>query len=137
MSPCPLCIWQRWAHGAAAAAGLLCLAAATPARAPWLLALAALVLVGGGGIAAYHVGVELGWFASAFCGIGEAPATAAELKAMLLETDPARCDEVPWSLAGISMAGYNLIVSAAAAAVAAAAARAAWRHGRARGDMEA
>lgn len=128
LEPCPLCIAQRWAHGAAFVLAFGTAFLATRRSAPWLLLLVGLAFVAGAGIAAYHVGVEQHWFASAFCGGSGSPATSVEeLKAQLMATEVARCDEIAWSLFGLSMAGYNLLVSAALAAIAFAAARAAAR----------
>jgi disulfide bond formation protein DsbB len=119
LQPCPLCIAQRWAHAGSLVVGLL-LAAGIGGRRfrrPWLAALT-LAFLTGAGIAAYHVGVEQQLFESAFCGAGDAADTIEALKAELMATDVARCDEIPWSLAGISMAGYNALISLAMAAVA-------------------
>ena len=124
LEPCPLCMAQRWAHAASLGIGLIATLVATRASAPWLLALLGLAFLAGAGIAGYHVGVEQHWFASAFCGSGDAvAATVEDLKALLWETEVARCDEIAWSLLGISMAGWNMIVSAFLALVAFVAAR--------------
>ena len=124
LAPCPLCLAQRWAHAASLALGLLTALVATRATAPLLLGLAGLAFLAGAGIAGYHVGVEQHWFESAFCGAGDAvAATVEDLKALLWETEVARCDEIAWSLLGISMAGWNLIVSVILALVAFVAAR--------------
>lgn len=124
LDPCPLCLAQRWAHAASLAIGLVTALVATRRSAPVLLALLGLAFLAGAGIAGYHVGVEQHWFESAFCGSGDVVAqTVEDLKALLMDTEVARCDEIAWSLLGISMAGYNLIVSAALAAVAFIAAR--------------
>lgn len=118
LDPCVLCIYQRWPWAAAAGLGLLAAVFAryrTAAKAALALAVAALLT--GAGIAAYHVGVEQHWWAgTSECGgvTGQAK-TIEELKAQLLATPVTRCDEVAWSLFGISMAGWNLIVSAMAA----------------------
>lgn len=131
LEPCPLCMAQRWAHAASLGLGLLTALIATRGTAPVLLGLLGLAFLSGAGIAGYHVGVEQHWFESAFCGSGDVVAqTVEDLKAMLWETEVARCDEIAWSLAGISMAGYNLIVSAVLAVVAFVAARRAAGGGR-------
>src|SRR5581483_12332517 len=57
LQPCVLCVYQRWPYGIAIALGLLALAAGGAARG-WLLALAGLTFLAGGGIAVFHVGVE-------------------------------------------------------------------------------
>lgn len=119
LQPCPLCIAQRWAHAASLALGLIAFAFARDSLVPWLLGAVGLAFVAGAGIAGYHVGVEQHWIESSFCGSSDLLAdTVEELKALLWETEIVRCDEIPWSLAGISMAGYNLIISIVLAVVA-------------------
>jgi len=119
LQPCPLCIGQRWAHAASLVIGLvLALGLGGPRLwRPWLAALT-LAFLAGAGIAAYHVGVEQKLIESAFCGASESADTIEALKAELMATDVARCDEIPWSLFGISMAGYNVIISLVLAAIA-------------------
>jgi disulfide bond formation protein DsbB len=121
LQPCVLCIWQRWAHGAVILAALLALAAALyGARrgAAWLTAIAGAAAVVGTGIALYHVGVEQQWWpGTSGCGAG-ALSGAGGLEALRQQIESApivRCSDVPWSLFGISMAGYNAILSAALA----------------------
>lgn len=116
LDPCVLCVYQRWPWAAVIAAGLLALLTARHAGiARLLLGLAAIAMLIGAGIAGFHVGVEQQWWAgTSECGgvTGQAK-TVAELKAQLFATPVTRCDAVAWSLLGISMAGWNLIVSAA------------------------
>jgi disulfide bond formation protein DsbB len=76
------------------------------------------------GIGVFHVGVEQKWWAGpAGCSAtdlsGLSPAEAAK---RLMETPVVRCDEIAWSLLGISMAGWNAIVSGIAGALIAASA---------------
>jgi disulfide bond formation protein DsbB len=121
LAPCPLCVYQRWPYVA-----VILLAAAVP-FAPWpraLLALCALVLAGNAALAGYHVGVEQGWFAlPAGCqaAAGMEARTVEELRSMLAERSP-RCDEVAWSLLGLSMAAWNGLTALGLAAFAALAA---------------
>jgi disulfide bond formation protein DsbB len=120
LPPCPLCLWQRWPYVATAAIGLAALALAPAERAQrMLVGLAGLVFLGGAGIAAFHVGVEAHWWP----GLAECSGAATlgaqsieELRASLLATPAVPCDAVPWSLFGISIAGYNLIAALALAA---------------------
>lgn len=107
--PCELCIWQRWPHVAAVVLGGLAL---------WLdrrlaLALAAVALVIGAGIAVFHVGVEQHWWQGpdACAGPDFTAMTPQEFIAALQAAPIVRCDEIPWSLFGISMAGYNALLS--------------------------
>jgi disulfide bond formation protein DsbB len=129
LAPCVLCIWQRYAHVGILVFAALALAAARPQWRAALLACCALAAVAGAGIAFFHVGVEQHWWqGTAECGSTLRPAaTIEELRAQLLAQPVVRCDEVAWSLFGISMAGYNVILSLALAAFALAAAHRAWQ----------
>ena len=112
LRPCELCWWQRWAWLAALPPALVA-AVAPPRAAGWLLLLAALAVLAGAGIAFFHVGVELHWWrGTAACG-GDATAAATpeELLRRLLGQPVVRCDEVAWSLGGISMAGWNFAIA--------------------------
>lgn len=116
LHPCHLCLLQRWPH--AAAVLMMVLALATGWRIwPWLGALAALATAG---IGVFHAGVELGWWEYiSTCTQGSiAGVSAADLldPTKTLPTAP-RCDQIPWSLLGISMAGWNAIVSFALSGV--------------------
>jgi disulfide bond formation protein DsbB len=92
------------------------------------LGAAALALAIGAGIAIFHVGVEQHWWVgTAECGVTETANSIEALKAKILGTAPVRCDEVAWSLFGISMAGYNALVSLALAAFAFQSAQQMWR----------
>lgn len=124
LPPCALCIWQRWAYAPPIALGLLALALPS-ARRP-LVALAGLGFLAGAGIAGFHAGVEKGWWEGlASCtGAATTATTIEDLRAQLLAAAPVRCDEVAWSFAGISMAGWNMIAQIVFAALAL---HAAWR----------
>jgi disulfide bond formation protein DsbB len=125
LAPCVLCIWQRYAHGGLMAFAALALAAGRPQWRAVLLAGCALAALASAGIAFFHVGVEQHWWqGTAECGSTLPPAaTIEEFRERLLAQPLVRCDEVAWSLFGISMAGYNVILSLALAAFAFAAAR--------------
>lgn len=120
LAPCALCLWQRWPHAAVVALCLLALAFGPGRWTAVLLALAAGALLAGAGIAAFHVGVEQHWWqGTAECGSAFGPAGSIdELRARLLAQPVVRCDEVAWSLFGLSMAAYNLVLSVALAAAA-------------------
>jgi disulfide bond formation protein DsbB len=115
LQPCVLCIYQRYAYLGAAAFGLLGLIAGprTGARRA-AVALAGLAFLTGAAIAAFHVGVEQQWWrgtAECHAPAFDPNASIAELRKQLLGTRFIPCDEVPWSLFGISMAGYNVLAS--------------------------
>ena len=110
--PCILCIWQRWPYAA-----VLAFSITTLAFPRWrgvgdaLLVASGFALLANVGIASYHVGVEQHWWAGLdACTGGAAEARSVEsLKAMLAGPPPARCDQIPWELFGLSMAGYNAL----------------------------
>lgn len=129
LAPCELCYWQRWAHVAAMAPALMALFAPGRARAV-LLGLAALVLLGSAGIALFHAGVEQKWWAGlSGCGVTGGADSIADLKAQIMAAPVVRCDDIAWSLMGISMAGWNALASLALAGFAGMAARATWQKG--------
>ncbi len=119
LAPCELCLWQRWPYAAAIGLSLVALTALRrPAARSAVVALCGLAFAVGGAVAFYHLGVEEGWFRGpAGCSAAAIDATTIEELKRQLEAAPVvRCDEVPWSLMGISLAGFNLIASAALAA---------------------
>ena len=119
LEPCLLCIYQRWAHGVTLALAAVCVVFIARRFAPAMLACLALAFLAGAAIAVWHVMVEWQWVAFGACSADLSSATTVEdLQAALESTDVVRCDEVPWSFAGVSMAGLNAIVSLAMAAAA-------------------
>ncbi len=133
--PCALCLYQRYPYGVALALGLAgLLLQRRPKHLAGVLAFAAAAFFVTAAIAAFHVGVEHNWWSAAACGGALAPgASFEEFKAAILAAPTVRCDEVPWSLFGLSMAGYNFLYAAAAglaslwAAVLIARSRGRWR----------
>ncbi len=111
LQPCVLCVYQRLPYAAVIMIAGAALVLPTGPRAV-ALALAGLALLTGTGIAVFHVGVEQHWWqGTAECGSAGAADSLEALRAQVLSAPVARCDEVPWSLFGISMAGYNALVS--------------------------
>lgn len=113
LQPCVLCVYQRWPY---AIAIVLCLGALTPwgrQLAGWVLLVSALVLAVNSGIAVDHVGVEQHWWAGSEVCVGTrgTAQTLAALRAQIMATPVTRCDEVAFSLFGVSMAGYNVLFS--------------------------
>lgn len=121
LPPCKLCIWQRYPHVLAIGIGLIALRVSSAALA-WLGAAAALATAAVGG---YHTGVERGWW--------DGPTTCSSQPVGGLSTDQlmdqimsaplVRCDDVAWSLMGLSMASWNMIASLVLAGIWIAAAR--------------
>jgi len=116
--PCEMCHWQRWPHYAAVLVAAAALALPRRRR-PLTLAAAALVAVSGV-IAVLHAGVEYGWwpgFTACTSTIRLTGATAAERLDQIMAAPLVRCDHAPWTLAGISLAGFNAILSLGGALV--------------------
>lgn len=109
MAPCDMCLWQRWPHATAILIGIVALA--VPGRLlPFLGALAALSTAA---IAAYHTGVERGWWEGpTTCTSGPTGGlTPQELLDQIMAAPLVRCDEVAWEMFGLSMASWNMIAS--------------------------
>jgi disulfide bond formation protein DsbB len=116
--PCEMCYWQRWPHGAAILlAGLAFTGSPASERSRTLILLAALAIAVSGVIGVYHAGVELGIFEGlTTCAASASGATSAELLDQIMKTPLVRCDQVQFAFLGISMAGWNAILSLGGAA---------------------
>jgi disulfide bond formation protein DsbB len=116
--PCEMCWWQRYAHFAALALALVSLALrGAPDRGRSFVWLAALAILTSGGIGAYHAGVEAGIFEgfTTCASTGTAGLSAEDMLKEIMAKPIVRCDEIQFSFLGISMAGWNAILSIAAA----------------------
>jgi disulfide bond formation protein DsbB len=119
LHPCEMCYWQRWPHAAAillAASAFSAPAASSRARTFTLLAAFAIAVSGAIGV--YHAGVE----AKIFEGFTQCTAlsksgSTAELLQQITHAALVRCDEVQFRFLGISMAGWNAILSLGGAAL--------------------
>ena len=110
LAPCKLCLWQRWPH---AGVIVLCLMGTTGALrsgpAFLMIALCAAVTAI---IASYHLGVEQQlWQGPTSCSGALTSMSASDLLDSLLAKPVVRCDEIAWSFANISMAGWNMLFS--------------------------
>ena len=118
--PCEMCYWQRWPHAAAILLAIgAYLSASNPKRSRTLVMLAALAVAVSGAIGVFHAGVEIGWWE----GITQCTATGATSLQDIMNVPLVRCDQVQWDLLGVSMAGWNAIISLAGAAAISALAR--------------
>ena len=122
--PCEMCWWQRYPHFAAVALALL--STVIEPRRLWI-ALAGLAIQISGAIGGFHAGVEYGWWEGlTACSSGVDFGSGDPLDA-ILNAPQIRCDVVPWSLFGVSLAGWNFLISGAAAVVIALLLKKAWR----------
>ena len=126
--PCELCLTQRYAFYAAAPLALLTALVASRsahglARAGF--ALLAAMFVASAALAAYHTGVEYHWWAGPTACTGGLTGSldANDLLKSLDSVKVVRCDEVQLRIAGLSLAGWNVLASAALAVYAAIATR--------------
>lgn len=117
--PCEICWWQRYPHiTAIVLAALAFTGPAQSGRSRLLTALAAAAIAISGLIGVYHAGVELKIFEGVTtCSSFAAGASTDELLKSILNAPLVRCDQVQWSFLGISMAGWNAIISLAGAAL--------------------
>ena len=118
--PCEMCWWQRWAHFAAFAFALVAVGggARLPDRGRSLVWLAALAILTSGLIGFYHAGVEADIFEGfTQCTASNLGGSSEDLLERIMAAPLVRCDEVQWALFGISMAGWNAILSIGSALV--------------------
>lgn len=121
LPPCEMCWWQRYAHMAALAFAIIALIGAKmPDRGRSFVWLAALGILASGLIGGYHAGVEAGifeGFTQCTSLAGGGTGSNDDLLKAIIAAPIVRCDQVPWSLFGISMAGWNAILSVLGALV--------------------
>jgi disulfide bond formation protein DsbB len=119
LHPCEMCHWQRWGHYAALALALTAFALRGQAdRGRPFVWLAALAILASGVTGAYHAGVEAGIFEGlTTCATTGASGSSADILADIMATPLVRCDQVQWSFLGVSMAGWNAILSTLSALV--------------------
>jgi disulfide bond formation protein DsbB len=120
LAPCEMCHWQRWPHIVAIAAGLLAAASFAWPRLALVFALTAITaLIVTSALGVFHAGVEYHWWQGPQACAGNIPRglSTEQLKKYLFGAKMVRCDETVWSLWGLSMAGWNALLSAVLAFV--------------------
>lgn len=111
LAPCEMCYWQRWPHAAAIGFALLAMLF-RGAGSRFFLVLAAQAIAGSGAIGIFHAGVEYGWWEGlTACATANAGGSTEDILASIMATPLVRCDVAQWTLFGISLAGYNAILS--------------------------
>lgn len=107
--PCEMCWWQRYPHIAAIVLALLALTIRGKGAGDLAVILAAICIGASGLIGGFHAGVEYGWWegvtSCATVASGGDPLDA------IMNAPVIRCDVAPWSLLGISLAGFNFLLS--------------------------
>lgn len=105
--PCELCLMQRAPFALNILLGIVAFAHA-PLRLP-LIGLSGLSFLINSGIAFFHSGVERKWWTGLTgCTTPDMSGSIEELLKRIQDTAVVRCDEIPWSLFGLSMANYNV-----------------------------
>ncbi|MCB1475220.1 MAG: disulfide bond formation protein B [Rhodobiaceae bacterium] len=122
LAPCELCLKQRIPYyvGIPIAGLAAIVAQSRPSIARLLLIAFALAMLIGAGLGIYHAGVEWKfWEGPTACtsGADNVSGVTDVLKAMR-EQAVVRCDEAAWRFLGLSLAGYNVLISLALAAIA-------------------
>jgi disulfide bond formation protein DsbB len=103
--PCEMCWWQRYPHFAAL--GLAGFAFVLKPSPVWTT-LAGLAVLTSGLIGGFHAGVEYGWWE----GITACTGPGAGIDVLDINAAPLiRCDVAPWTMFGISLAGFNFLIS--------------------------
>jgi len=109
--PCEMCWWQRYAHMAALPFAILALVVGQ-GKGRALVLLAALGIAVSGAIGFYHAGVELDYFEGfTQCTSTGGGGSAEDFLRDVFAQPMVRCDDIQWSFLGISMAGWNAILS--------------------------
>jgi disulfide bond formation protein DsbB len=117
LEPCVLCLYQRlpWAAAVVVAVTALLAGAGRGRARPavWPVLLCAGLFAAGSVLALYHVGVEEHWWGS-LAGCAGTPVgslSIEDLRAEALASAPRPCDRVDFRLFGLSLAGWNAIMS--------------------------
>lgn len=118
MVPCPLCLWERWPYRIGLLLGLL-LAVSPRGLARWVMVVFIVVLLGGAGLAAIHIGVEQKWWPSPLpsCNAPVLHGSASDMVARMPAHPAVPCDEptypipaLPVSFATLDLACALLLV---------------------------
>lgn len=125
LAPCPLCLEQRLPYHVIIPLSLLMAVAAMVQAPRALISIGLLAIMAtafcGAALGAYHAGVEWHFWAGPTDCSG--PVTDFSAKGPLLDQLQSihlvRCDEAAWRFLGLSLAGYNVLISLALAAIAA------------------
>jgi disulfide bond formation protein DsbB len=118
--PCPLCLEQRYQYyfGIPLAVVILLGESVGSRRRILLVALAVIagLMLWNAGLAGYHAGVEWKWWPGPnTCGGAPDLGGGGNLLKQLQSINVVRCDEAAWTFLGLSLAGYNMLISLARA----------------------
>ena len=123
LAPCELCLKQRTVYWAGLALGVIAVGAGRVVRDPRIPMIAcglfAVLFLYGAGLAGYHAGVEWKWWPGPTSCTGGGSAGSGALLALLhgAKIRGPQCDVAAWRMLGLSMAGWNALISLGLAAV--------------------
>ena len=123
LNPCPMCLEQRWPYYIGIPLALL-LALAAWRKAPRMIVVGgltalALLMLWGVYLGVYHAGIEWKlWVGPQECAGAPQLGPSTDFLKRLQDINITRCDEAAWRFLGISLAGYNALISAALAGAA-------------------
>jgi len=106
--PCEMCHWQRWPHYAALPIALLAFVPGMPQRP--LVVLAAIAIAISGAIGVAHAGVEYHWW-QGFTPCTSTFSSGGDTLSAIMNAPVVRCDAPQWTFAGVSLAGFNAVIS--------------------------
>jgi disulfide bond formation protein DsbB len=124
-APCKLCLWQRWPYYFALPLAALAYGITGPLQLPHAgrpaFAMLAAIFMVSTALGVHHAGVEWGWWAGpADCGgrVTAGPASASDLLNAMNRTRIVSCTEATLKVLGISLAGWNALISFVLATIA-------------------
>jgi disulfide bond formation protein DsbB len=131
LPPCPLCLEQRVAYYIAIPLAAMIVLGASVGASRKVLIVALLAIAAAmfwnAGLGVYHSGIEWRWWPGPQDCSGAIPNFGGgNLLEQMQKARVIRCDEAPWRFLGLSLAGYNVLVSVSLAAIALWGAAAGW-----------
>jgi disulfide bond formation protein DsbB len=117
LKPCPLCLDQRVPYYVAIPLAAVVAAAALRSAPRGTivagLGLLAVIMAISAGLGAYHSGIEWKWWAGPrdCSGPLDSLGSTKDLLQDLATMSPVRCDQAAWRFLGLSLAGWNAIIS--------------------------
>lgn len=119
--PCTLCLQQRWPYYIGLPLTIIAFCLSRTGWTGWtgwisaIMLLVTMIFLAGAMMGGYHAGMEWGWWPGPDqCGMAADSATqrdAATLSQRIAQSTITPCGEASWRLFGISMAGYNTLIS--------------------------
>tara|TARA_R110000824_G_scaffold2274_4_gene10654 strand:+ start:3491 stop:3976 length:486 start_codon:yes stop_codon:yes gene_type:complete len=112
--PCEMCMWQRWPHLAAIVLALSALLFRSRNAVLPLVVAATMAILISGLIGGFHAGVEYDWW-EGLTSCATNLASGGDMLDSIMNAPLVRCDVAPWTLFGISLAGFNFLFSVSGA----------------------